>query len=232
MALLDFDSLVICNNDNSLESIKLTIDHFKALGIKKYIVTLPVDIEADSMYDIQLKYKNLKASLASIKPRGCTLKVVYNTYIAPGVSYNPILSKLSFAKTNRLFVQTPLFLNDSWFSPQINHFLYKQKLLPVFTCFERTLVSSDKDFSSKLYKIQKGACCVDINYMTSFEGITRVKEMMRAGAMILPAISSHCDKYVSAPYRFERMSDRMGKILYLKYCKYINDCCKNIFDLF
>ena len=232
MALLDFDSLVICNNDNSAESLRLTIDHFKALGIKKYIVTLPVDIVADSMYDIRYKYKSLKALLDTIKPRGCTFKVVYNTYIAPGVAYNPILSKLSFANTNRLFIQTPLFLNDSWFSPQINHFLYKRKLLPVFTCFERTLVSSDKEFSSKLYKIQKGAYCIDINYMTSFEGITRVKEMMRAGATILPSISTHCNKYVSATYRFERMSDRMGKILYLKYCKYINDCCKNIFDLF
>jgi hypothetical protein len=231
MALLDFDSLVICNDDHNLESLKLTMDHFRELGIRNFIITMPVDLVNDPWASIKNNYKSFKDSITTIKPRGCTVSVVHNTYIVPGAAFNPILHKLTFAKTNRLFIQIPLFLDDSWFSPEINYFLYKQKLLPIFTRFERTLISSNKEFSTKLYKIQKGAYCVDINYMTSIDGIPHIKEGMRAGAIILPAISNNYNAYIAEEKRFAMMSDRMGRILYLKFCKYMNTCCKSIFGL-
>ena len=228
MPLLDFDSLVICNDDRDARTLKRTLDHFSELGIRNFIVTFPLDI-TDPYPTAKASFRNFKNLLASIKPRGVKIKLAYNVHFNPHVAHNPYMSKYRFNKSNRVFIQAPLFINDTWFSPDINYFLYKQKLLPIFTRFERTFISCDNEFSTKLYKIQKGIVCIDINYMTSLSGYKFIRYGIFNNCTFVPCISNNITNYMSEIKQFQNLKERLGNKRYLIFCKTLNENCKSLF---
>ena len=231
MPLLDFNSLVICNDDFNINSLKSTLEFFSELGVKNFISTFPVDVVSDSPTFIKERIANLKSDISSIKPRGVKIAIAHNAHINPGVSHNPSLKSITYKHSKYLFIQTPLFIDDTWFSPDINYFLYKQKLLPIFTRFERTFISCDKQFSYKLYKIQKAVFCLDINYITSLNSFEFIKFGMANNITFIPSISNDISNYPAVMRQFQDFGKRLGTPTYLRFCKQINDNIKCLFNI-
>ena len=70
MPLLDFDSLVICNKNYDISALTSTLEFFRELGIRKFIVTIDVDPLRASQYDVLNKYRDFKqAVLTQARPR-------------------------------------------------------------------------------------------------------------------------------------------------------------------
>ncbi len=92
MPLLDFNSLVICNNNTeSSELLKETLDFFSNIGIKKFIVLQDIDPAHDSQWYINNQLKNVQTLIRSVKPRGVHAQCVPNIWLSPSVTKHPIL---------------------------------------------------------------------------------------------------------------------------------------------
>ena len=231
MPLLDFTSLVISNDDYSLNSLRENVEFFHDIGIKKFIVTYSYNPSSDSNRTLYNGIRAIKENISTIRPRGAKIKLAVNVYLSSGASYNPMLKKLSFENSDKIFVQLPLFVDNAWLPQELNFLLYKQKLTPVFTSFEKNLISCDYEFASQLYKIQKSVFCLDLNYITSVNADGRVRQAMGRNTVILPSITDYVHSYYPIVSRFQILRERFGDKTYLRFCKYINDVSNSFFNI-
>ncbi len=230
MPLLSFNSLVICNGDHNLSSLKDTLKYFSSIGIQKFIITHDIDLTVSSTADVFNNYKHFQKSIRSIKPYGIKLQLVPNIHLSQGVAKNPCLNKLTLTNSNKIFIQTPIFIDGTWLNPDINYLMYRQNLHPVFTCFERNLISCKHEFSNQLYKTQNATFCIDINYMTAINTESRIRQGLERNITIIPAITHDLSSYYSVINRFSLLSERFSKNTYSRFCMYLNRNVKTLFS--
>ncbi len=230
MSVLSFNSLVICNGDHDLSSLADTLKYFSSIGIRKFIITFDVDLVVSSEFDILNDYKAFKKSVKSIKPFGVKILITPNVHLSQGVTQNPFLKKLTIPNTDMIFIQTPLFVDGTWLNPDLNYLMYKQKLRPVFTCFERNLISCKYEISNQLYKTKGAIFCIDINYMTSISAESRIRQGLERNINIVPAISNDLLTYYTSLNKFSRLSERLSKSTYSRFCMYLMKNTRSLFN--
>lgn len=229
MPLLDFNSLVICNDFYSNDELKEALSFFQSIGIRKFIVLKNIDPALDSTFSINNQMKNLNAKIKANKPRGALVRSCANIYLSPKVMQHPILKDLTLGDTDIVFIQPPLFVTDSWLQPDLNYLLYKQKLKPSFSCFERTYMSCKQNVTQGLLKIKSASFCLDIDLICSKDHEDFITYCMRENKIILPSISRDIRSYYPIISRFQYMRERMGNKKYLLFCRYINQSLSTIF---
>ncbi|MBE6576669.1 MAG: hypothetical protein E7653_00850 [Ruminococcaceae bacterium] len=228
MSFLDFNSLIISNNDTDRSSLSNTLTYFKDLGIRRFIVTCGVDPAIDTYSSMLSDIRALRAAAMDARPRAVSLLVVPCVHLSCGVLRNPILKKLSYNGTH-IFVQAPLFVDDKWLPSDINYLLYKQNLKPIFVSFERNLLTSDYEFGNKLYKTQSSRFCLDLNFLTGADGRRRVEQAIFRNIPVIPCVSGRFENYESQIRRFEILKTRLGASNYYRLSRTLNDNGKALF---
>lgn len=232
MPLLDFDSLVICNNDTDIDSLRISLKHFTELGIRKFIVTYEIDPHTMSTYDMLNGYKSFKAQVFTVKPRGVKLRVVPEVYLHQSTLRNPIMKRFRLSKTNLLFVRAPIFNDKDWLPQDINYLLYKQKIKPVLCSFETNLDTCNTRDMDQLYKTQNVVHCMDINFLTSVTSDEHLRMMNKLDIPVIPCISKEFCYYTNALVRYDHLRDRIGTRRYLNVCKHLNQSIRSVLSFF
>ena len=228
MPLLDFNNLIICNNDSKPEALKESLDYFSELGIRRFVVTYGIDPATTTFAEAKAAIKDFRSTVMSVRPRGTELCVYPSVHISKGVMKNPVLKKLSFDGT-RVFINIPFFIDDTWFLADINYLLYKQKLKPVFLSFERNLLTSDYEFGNKLYKTQSTQFALDLNFITGASGRKRVLQAIYRNVPVIPCVSGAFCNYEYQLRRFEILKERLGAQDYYRLCRILAQNGRSLF---
>ncbi len=232
MPLLDFNSLVICNEDGSYKSLSDTLLYFSELGIKNFIVTQSFDLNVSSQSKIISDCKMIKETIAAARPRGVRVHFVPTIFLSPKLLKNPFIKRLKIRNSNTVFIQAPFFVNDHWIHSDLNYLLYRQKLRPVFTRFEKNLISCTPKFATSLFKTQKAAYCIDLNFFVSQKYEFRLHQAVTFESPIIPCVSNNLCMYGDMYNRFAAMRECIGDLAYFKICKHINTSCRSLWANF
>ena len=228
MAYLDFDTLLICNNYFDKESVKYRLEFFKSVGIRKFIFTYEFDRYAyPTSFAIQ-KFRTLKPYLKSLAPRGVRIYTAFNIVMTEGFVFDPSFNRFTFGHSNRVFVDLPFYDYEHWLESDMNRLLYKNKLNPAFTSFDRNFTVCDRDMLNRFLSIKNAVFCLDINYMTSINVTNDLENFVLRKTNILPCISNHIFEYPGIIKSFNLLQNRMGKQNYTKLCKIFYNSSKAI----
>ena len=235
MPLLDFDTLVICNQSYDIKLLKKTTQYFKELGIKNFIVTHNINLASYSLSYIDSTFKEAKAFLKSATPSNCKLCVTPNVPVLEGYMHNTILKRLTFkfsrTKTNRIFLEAPTDIDDWWLMQDLNYLIYKQRLVPVFVSVERNLKSYKIQYFNKFLSTRTAVFCIDINTLISKSFTVILQKCVRKNIPIVPCISPKPHLYKDIIERFAKLREMLGDEQYLKLCKHFNDSKRYLIQL-
>ena len=221
MAYLDFDTLVICNNDFSEDFLLSCFDFFHELGIRNFIFTYDFDVANRPVSTGLETLRTLKPYLQTLKPRGVRIYTAMNVILSKDVAYNKDLARLTIPHTDRLFINLPLFDEHPWLESDLAHLVYRKKLSPMFTSFERNAITYDDTTIERFSRLPGTVFCVDANYMFSLRSQAKLTLLLKAGARILPSISNKMSDYVAVLQGYEDLKSRLGVPLYRELCKNI-----------
>ena len=223
MAYLDFDTLVICNNDFSEDFVSSCFDFFSDLGIKNFIFTYDYDLEVSGRplsAGLQT-FRTLKSYLHTFQPRGTRIYTAMNVVLSEGVSFNQDLLRLTVPHTQSLFLNLPIFNGQPWLEPDLTHLVYHKKLHPIFTSFERNAITYDDAVLERFSRLPHAVFCIDANYMFSLRSEQKISMLLKSGAHILPSISNQMSDYVDILQGYADLKKRLGLPLYRELCKNI-----------
>ncbi len=230
MPLLDFNSLVICNEDFNIASLSHALTYFRSCGIKNFIVSRGVDLRDNSPHYIKTSLAETKQAISNIKVRGAKIRFIPHIHIHEGTAYDYFTPHLKAWGSDLIFLQIPLLPEARWLDPEMNFLLYKLKLRPVFVNYEWTLLPDKNTVTSKLFKSPNVDFCFDINYILSEDYEARIHQAMTYGSTLIPCISNKFESYENLFERFHQFRERVGDITYLKLCRHINVSCRSLWQ--
>jgi hypothetical protein len=231
LAYLDFDTLLICNNCFDEESVKFTFDFFKDVGIRKFIFTYEFDRDVKPMSFAIQKFKTLKPYLKSLAPRGVRIYTAFNVIMSDGVVFDTSFNRLTMGHSDRVFIDLPFYNYENWLESDMNHLLYKNKLKPALTSFERNFdILECRPMLDRFIAIKNAVFCMDINYITSIHATDDLKKLILHGTNIFPCISNHPFNYPGIIKSFNMLQDRIGNPNYAKLCNIFYNSSKSIME--
>ncbi len=233
MPLLDFDSLVVCNNTFDIYELTDTVKYFNSLGIRKFIFTYRVNPQCQSIYNIKNNIYDARQILKSIKVRGTHIYFSPSLLIQKNIVRNSFISKLKVRASNMIFVDPSEIFTEPWIQSDLNHLLYTKSLVPTFLSFESIINMHRSDFATSLFQVPYAAYCLDLNFIVSFKSEAWLHKAITYNSPVVPCISSgsHLD-YFSILNNFKLMRNEIGDLAYLKFCKHINQSCLRVFGEF
>lgn len=230
MSYLDFDTLLICNNCFDEESVKFTLDFFKDVGIRKFIFTYEFDCTVKPMSFAIQKFKTLKPYLQLLAPRGVRIYTAFDVIMSDGIVFDPSFKRFTMGHSNRVFIDLPFYNYENWLESDMNHLLYKNKLKPAFTSFERIGDIYEPAMLDRFMTIKNAIFCMDVNYLTSIQATSNVKKLILQGATIFPCVSNDPFNYPGIIKSFNLLKDRIGYSNYLKLCNIFYNSSKAIME--
>ncbi len=230
MAILDFDTLIICNEEFNTETLTESLAYFKSCGIKKFIISRGVDLRDNSPHHIKTVLAETKQEISKIKIRGAKIRFVPHLHIHKNTAYDYFTPHLKAWGSDIIFLQMPIMPDANWLDPELNFYIYKLKLRPIFISYENQLMINAPAVTTKLFKSPNVDFCFDLNYITAEEYEFRLHQGMTYGSTIIPCVSNKFESYGNVLNRFSKLRKRMGDIAYLKLCKHINSSCRYLWN--
>ena len=181
--------LIRSYNLHRAADLKEALDFFHDIGIRNFIVLQEIDPTFHSEWPLTIKSMISKITYILLSPEVLLLRQLQI------FTYHPKSQSIIFLRRLLLKTQTTCLFRLRHLSPMnglqpdLNYLLYKQKLKPVFTCFERTVISCNSDVVNGLYKIQPASFCLDLDFIISPKHDDFITRCMRDNKIILPAIS-------------------------------------------
>ena len=218
MPYLDFDTLIISNNDFSESSVKETFALFKSLGIKNFIFTFDYDRDSKPLSIAISKFRTLKPYLLSLAPHGVRVYTSFNVIMSEGLVCDPSFNRLSLGHSNRIFLSIPYFDYADWIESDMNRLLYKNKLKPTFVSIERCLNNDDRVFIDRFIAAKNSIITLDINYITSIDATKTIIDLISSSSMIVPSITCDIFEYPGIQTAFENFKNRIAIRNYKKLC--------------
>jgi hypothetical protein len=222
MAYLDFDTILIDNQCFEETDLVDTFSFFSKLGVKHFIFTYEMDFDRVTISRSVQKAKQLNRRIQSLLPRGCRAYTVVRPLLIQGLAFHPELWRLCLSGTNFLFLSLPLFVGDNWVPSDLNFLLYKQKINPVFTSFERNLFTNSKDLLGRISHISTAVYAMDAMFLTSADGFSVAQGMLQGQVRLLPCLSKHLSEYAGIQKSYERLLNGTSRDAYLTLCKGFN----------
>ena len=220
MAYLDFDTILI---DNQLfdETILLaTFQFFSELGIRHFIFTYELDCDRMTIPAALSKLKHVQSRLKRCKTRGSRFYLALRPILTEGLVTHKQFKRLAFGQSSDcLFLSLPLFVGDEWVASDLNYLLYKQKLNPVFTSFERNLQTNSKELVNSISHISSAVYALDAMLLTSNEGFAIAQDLIKNGCRILPCVSKHLSEYAGIQKSYAHLMDHVPSVDYFNLCK-------------
>ncbi len=219
MDYLDFDTLVISNNNFSEDFIFECFSFFSDLGIQNFIFTYDFDAIGRSLPEAIQTLRTLKPYLHRFQPRGTNVYTALNLLLDQDLAHNQLLlDLLSLPHTDRMFVNLPIFTGNDWLEADLAHLVYRKHRQPVFTSFERNAITYTDDMLERFSRLPKSVFCLDANYMFSLRAQSKLTRLVQANSQILPCISNSMSDYVAVLEGFQDLKKRLGPTLYRKLC--------------
>ena len=216
MPYLDFDTLLICNNDFSEDSVRFTLEFFKSIGVKKFIFTYEYDRDLKPVSSAFAKFKSLKPYLRSLAPRGVRIYTAFNVVLSEGLVYDKEFTRFSFGHSDRIFISLPYDNQIEWLESDMNHLLYKNKQKPAFISFRH--IDHSQDILNRLTAIKSSIFSMDINYMTSINSREAICSLAESSVNIVPCIMRNVFEYSGVLKSIVLFQNRIGIRNYLKIC--------------
>ena len=167
---LKIDTAIICNNDFSEPNLKETVDLFSVNGFTKFIFLYDFDFDIHNPIFAMRNLKTLNKRLVSIDvPKGISVKVAFNFVLTDDLRNNRYLQQMIACQgSKQIFLRMPAFYESDSISSVLNHLLYKLKLTPVFTDFNKNIVSCSSEYLDDfVFKSTAGVFAFDFNYLFS-----------------------------------------------------------------
>lgn len=219
MAYLDFNTLVICNNDFSEDFLAECFFFFHELGVQNFIFTYDFDAVGRSLPEGIRTLRSLKPYLHRFQVRGTRVYTAFNVILEQGVSHNKeIVQRLSLPHTDRIFINLPLFTGHEWLEADLAHLVYRKHRQPVFTSFERNVITYTDDMLERFSRLPKSIFCLDANYLFSLRSQTKLENLLKANVHILPCISNSMSDYVAVSEGYADLKRRIGTSYYRDLC--------------
>ena len=216
MAFLPFDSLVIANQDFELQSVKDTLSFFSSCGIRKFIFLINFDRSRHTVAWIKDRKKLLDRLIDSVRPGGVFVQSFLNLELSEGIIYDPTVDRLLSKHSSFLFVKAPLFCDESWVDADLNHLLYKKKLIPILSSFEGNISTNSKSRIDQIFTSNAYWLSLDLNYLTAKDSELRIKQIISREIHILPCITHSLSNYAGILNAFDNMKTRYGSNLYTR----------------
>ena len=223
MSYLDFDSLVICNNDFSEDFIIECFSFFHELGIRNFIFTYDFDVARRSIPDGLRTFKTLKPYLHRFQPRQTRIYTAMNVILDQGIAYDKSLRRMALPQSDRIFVNLPIFTGHDWLEADLAHLVYRKHFQPIFTSFERNAITYTDAMLERFSRLPRVVFCMDANYLFSLRSQAKLTNLLHTNAHILPCISNHMSDYVGAVEGFADLKRRLGATPYHGLCRNIHD---------
>ena len=229
MPFLDFDTLLICNNDLSKESVLFTFDLFKNIGVKNFIFTYDYDRELRSVSSAVAKFRTLKPYLRSLAPQGVKIYTAFNVILSDGLVYDKDFSRLSLGHSERIFISIPYDDCSEWFEADMNHLLYRNKQKPAFVYFQS--IRNSQDVFDRLTTIKNSIFALDLNYLTSVSSTEDIYDIVARHVNIVPCITHNIFEYVGILKSMSLLQNRIAIRNYFDLCNiFRNSSCELIKD--
>ena len=219
MAYLDFDTLVVCNNDFSDPFLTDCFPFFHELGIRNFIFTYDFDPANRSVAEGVRLFQQLKPYLHRFQPRNTRIYTAINVILDKDVAYSQDLRRLTLPHTDRIFITLPIFTGNEWLEADLAHLVYRKRLQPLFTSFERNAITYTDDMLERFSRLPQSVFCLDANYIFSLRAQAKLSELLRANVRILPCISNRMSDYVALFDGYADLKKRLGLPMYRTLCK-------------
>ncbi len=223
MACLDFDTLLICNNDFHADVVRDEFAFFKGYGIRKFIFAYNVDFCTKSASIGLRTIRELKSHIALYKPYGVSVRIFPNLLLCKDALYNPEISRLTCAKSHYVMMSLPLFNGDDWLEQDLNYFLYRKKLLPVFASLERNIATNSLYMMNRIIRLKSAILAIDTNCLTALKMDSEIHSLLTNNVMILPCISNALANYAGIYKSYLDLQSRIGINDYRKLCASIGN---------
>ena len=221
MPYLDFDTLVICNNNFSEDFLLDCFSFFRELGIRNFIFTYDLDIANRSPAEGLRTLRTLKPYLHRFQLRDTRIYTAANILLDQDVARNQDLLNFTLPHTDRIFVSLPIFTGHEWLEADLSHLIYRKHLQPLFTSFERNAITYSEDMLERFSRLPNTVFCLDTNYLFSLRSQSKVTSLLYKNCHILPCISNRMSDYVAVMAGYADLKDRLGASLYRELCQAI-----------
>ena len=220
---LKIDTAIICNNDFDETNLKETIELFSANGFAKFIFLYDFDFDIHNPIIAMRNLKALNKRIGSISvPKGISVKTAFNFVLTEDLKNNRYLNRMIKSQVSKqIFLRMPTFYESDSISSILNHLLYKLKLTPVFTDFNKNIVSCSSEYlDGYVFKSTAGVFAMDFNYL--FSNSSAVHNLM------IKAIIQNISVAVSFSGSLGSYA-AMDKIFFDFKAKESNDYCVDLF---
>ncbi len=229
MALLDFNSLVVCNYEKDTDTIYALLKKFKGLGVKNFIVTYYVNYHNTTPNNIIEELQKFKQDVKSIHISGIKVKVCPVLNIRSGLVENPFIRRLKVYGRDAIFVTAPTPIqNRDWINSSFHHLVFKKNLIPVFASYEENIINFPNSFTDSLFKAANVMFCLDLNFFLNPNYEHLLHKSVTNKTTIIPCVSNSSYSYSNIELKFQRLRKRIGDIAYLRLCKQINTSCERL----
>jgi len=164
---LDIDTAVICNNDFSEDNLRNTFDIFVERGFKKFIFLFDFDFDYKVPSQSIQTIKDIRYRLNMLRPKGVHAECYFKFIFSEAIKDNLYIDKMLPKNSRTIFLDIMPFCEDDSIGGTLNYLLYKQKKLPIFICFEHTLLTSSAEFVHSVFKSNAGVFAFDFDFLTS-----------------------------------------------------------------
>ena len=221
---LKLDTAIICNNDFSEANLKNTFDFFTRNGFNNFIFLYDFDFDVNYPSTAIRNMKIIRDRLKALKPidKHITAKARFNFIMTEDLLNNQYVDQMNSAKRcKQIFLHIPAFYNSECVSPILHQLLYRKKLTPVFTSFDKNIATCDEVYLDKfVFKSTAGIFAFDFNYF--FSNTDSVNNIIRKSII----------QNISLTVCFSgELSDYAGisKVLYNFKSKNSKDYCIDLF---
>ena len=230
MRFLDFDYIIISNNDFDERSLKDTISFLHSVGIRKFIFTVSYDPMLHTDAWIWDRVKNIRSLLRNLRPYGCRFYVYVDLVYSQGVPYGiSTWKRLSISGTSNIFMRLPVFCDGECANTDLNHLYFRQKYIPIFTAFECNIHTCSKDWIRQLMYCKHFYCAMDVNYLTSLDAEPLIRSAIQNECRILPAITHSIENYPGILERMAEFRNGIGASNYTKFSRSVHSLGYHLF---
>lgn len=120
------------------------------------------------------------------------------------------IRRLTVRGTDYMFIELPILYESEWIESEIHCMLYKRKIKPIFTSFQRVVKNYPKDVVSRFTNIADAAFQFDLNCIYDKKILSYIRILVKKGKYVLPGTYKFD---ISTLRAFEYMSDYMGEEL-------------------
>lgn len=231
LTLLDFNYLIISNENFDDSSLKDTFAFFLPLGIRKFIFTVSYDPRLHPICWIMDRLRQLRMRLRTLRPRGTVCEVYPCVFLSEEIVYHNDIKRLCLKESSYLFLKIPPFSDPSNFDKNLNYLCFQRKCRPILVSFEDNLkIDLQHAFLERTVQSSLFHLSLDLNYVTALTSDHWIRFAIQSESRLLPGISHSLTNYPSVAKHMAELKEEIGPSNYTKFCRLLQESGHRLFS--